>query len=133
PAVLRENLDTQFAMTPWRAAAIVAYLAVANSALEELHSRAWLDRELSARWGNAAGMLASAATFGAMHLFIFTSAKGVTPPTLAAIFGALVVMGLLWSGLMRRPGGIHAAWFCHGLTDAGFLTWGLFWLGYFST
>ena len=67
-----------------------------------------------------------------MHTFIFAGFGGPESLILPAVFVALAVMGIAWSWLARFPGGIHAAWLAHGLTDAGFLTWGLFWLGYFS-
>jgi hypothetical protein len=47
------------------------------------------------------------------------------------LFVALLLIAVVWSLLARRPGGIHAAWLSHAMTDAGLLTWGLFWLGYF--
>ena len=50
PTQLRAHFDARFAMTPWRAAAVVIYLATVNAGLEELHFRAWLDRELTARF-----------------------------------------------------------------------------------
>jgi membrane protease YdiL (CAAX protease family) len=132
PHELRRHFDAQYAMTPWRAAAVVAFLATFNAGLEELHFRAWLDRELSARWGSLAGIAFSAAAFAAMHTFIFAGFGGPLRMILPSVFVALAVMGAAWSWLARFPGGIHAAWLAHGLTDAGFLTWGLFWLGYFS-
>jgi membrane protease YdiL (CAAX protease family) len=119
----------RFDLTPLRAALIVAYLFTINAALEELHYRAWLDRELSARFGSPAGIIASAAIFSALHMFIFAPMAGVTLPVLVLIGVALFLAGALWSLLARRRGGIHAAWLSHGLTDAALLTWGLFWLG----
>ena len=50
---------------------------------------------------------------------------------LALVFVSLWIAGASWSLIARRPGGIHAAWLSHGLTDSGLLTWGLLWLGYF--
>jgi membrane protease YdiL (CAAX protease family) len=132
PSALRAHFDEHFAMTPWRAMTVVAYLALINSALEELHFRAWLDRELSARWGQVAGVTASATAFAGMHTFIFARLAGLTAMMLAGVFVGLAVMAVLWSLLARRSGGIHAAWLSHGITDAGFLGWGLVWLGYFS-
>jgi hypothetical protein len=55
---------------------------------------------------------------------------GATPLVLWLVFASLFIAGVSWSLIARRPGGIHAAWLSHGLTDAGLLTWGLFWLGY---
>jgi membrane protease YdiL (CAAX protease family) len=132
PRELRRHFDARYALNPWRAVAVVAYLATFNAGLEELHFRAWLDRELSARWGQLAGIGTSAAAFAGMHTFIFTGFGGPGNLILPAVFVALAVMGVAWSCLARLPGGIHAAWLAHGLTDAGFLTWGLFWLGYLS-
>ncbi|MFV2069965.1 MAG: hypothetical protein ACC645_23610 [Pirellulales bacterium] len=45
----------------------------------------------------------------------------------------LFAAGVVWSGITRLSGGIHAAWLAHGLTDAGLLTWGLFYLGYLES
>ena len=132
PSQLREHFDARFALTPWRAAAVVIYLATINAGLEELHFRAWLDRELSMRLGSATGIALSAATFAGMHTFIFAGMEGLTLWMLGGVFAGLLVMGIAWSLLARRPGGIHAAWLSHGLTDAGFLGWGLYWLGYLS-
>lgn len=132
PARLRAQFDARFDLTPWRAAAAVFYLFTLNAALEELHFRAWLDVELSRRCGNPAGILGSAAVFAAMHLFIFAGMDGAGLPALVLVFAALLIAGACWSLIARLPGGIHAAWLSHGLTDAGLLTWGLFWLGYFG-
>jgi membrane protease YdiL (CAAX protease family) len=128
---LRMQFDLRFELTPVRAAIVVAYLFTINAALEELHYRAWLDRELSARFGNAIGIVASAVVFSALHMFIFAPMEGVTLPVLALIGVALFIAGSVWSLLARHPGGIHAAWLSHGLTDAGLLTWALFWLRYY--
>ncbi len=131
PATLRQDFDARFSMTPWRAVVIVIFLSTLNSALEEFHFRAWLDPELSKRFGNGVGILGSAAAFGLMHLFIFANMQNVTAMSLGLVFVALVMIASAWSLLARRPGGIHAAWLSHALTDAGLLSWGLVWLGYF--
>ncbi len=131
PADVRAGLDARFALTPWKAVVAVAYLLTLNAALEELHFRAWLDPELSRRFGNLAGIGLANAMFAGMHLFIFAGTPGIGPVALGLLFAALLLAGTAWSLLRRRPGGIHAAWLSHGLTDAGLLTWGLFWLGYF--
>ena len=133
PDVLRAGLDKKFAMTPWRAAAVVMYLFTVNAGLEELHFRAWLDGQLSASLGDLSGIGGSAIAFAAMHVFIFSGLDGVSFSVLLLLFLALWIAGVSWSLLARRPGGIHAAWLSHGLTDAGLLTWGLFWLGYFTS
>lgn len=130
PQALRTSFDEKFTLTPARAIVIVLYLFTLNAALEELHFRAWLDRELSTRLGNTAGIASSAAAFAAMHLFVFADMPTATPVVLVLIVAALLIAGVSWSLIMRRPGGIHAAWLSHGLTDAGLLTWGLFWLDY---
>ena len=131
PEKIRAGLSDKFALTPAKAAIAVAYLFTINAALEELHFRAWLDRELTVRFGNRTGILLSAAVFAAMHMFIFSGMEGVTIWVLALVFLSLTIAGVSWSLIARRPGGIHAAWLSHGLTDAGLLTWGLFWLGFF--
>jgi membrane protease YdiL (CAAX protease family) len=130
PAALREQLDARFAMTPWRAVMVVVFLTAINSALEELHFRAWLDPELSRRMGNPLGIATSAAAFGTMHVLIFANMRGVSAAMLGLVFLALAAMGAAWSLLVRRRGGIHAAWLSHALSDAGLLTWGLYWLDY---
>jgi len=131
PHVLRRDFDARFNITPWRAVAVVLFLSTLNAALEELHFRAWLDPELSRRFGNGVGILGSALTFAAMHLLIFAKMQNVTAAALGLVFVALVAIAVAWSVLARRVGGIHAAWLSHALTDAGLLTWGLVWLGYF--
>ena len=128
---LREDIDARFHITPWSAVAVVVFLTALNSGLEELQFRAWFDRELSRRWGDRVGIVTSAAAFSAMHLFIFANMPGVTGLAYVLLFAALLLIAVVWSLLARRPGGIHAAWLSHALTDAGLLTWGLFWLGYF--
>ena len=128
---LRDDLDARFDMTPWRALLVVLFLTTLNSGLEELHFRVWLDRELSRRYGDPVGIIFSAAAFAAMHLFIFANMRGIAAAAFALLFAALFAVAVAWSLLARRPGGIHAAWLSHALTDAGLMTWGLFWLGYF--
>lgn len=130
PGTFRAQIDARFGMTPGRAIAVVLYLFTINAALEELHFRAWLDRELSVRLGDVAGICISAGTFSAMHLLIFASMPGFDRLLYAMVFAALFVAGVAWSLIARRRGGIHAAWLSHGLTDAILLTWGLRWLGY---
>lgn len=131
-ANVRAHFDRTFDLTPSLAVGISIFLTLVNSGIEELHYRAWLDRELSNRFGRMIGIGASAAAFAGMHTFIFAGLKEFTAGALALMFVALAAMGTLWSLLARRRGGIHAAWLSHALTDAGFLTWGLYWLGYFQ-
>lgn len=131
PSALRKDFDARFALTPLVAIGIVVYLFTINAALEELHFRGWLDRALTKTCGDACGIATSAATFGAMHLFIFAGMRGVGLVQLGLVWLSLTIAGASWSWLARRPGGIQAAWLSHGLTDAGLLTWGLHWLGYF--
>ncbi len=131
PMAIRAGMDLRFAASPLAAVLIVAFLAVVNSALEELHFRVWLDREIAKRMGDAAGIAVSAFLFSAMHCFIIL----VLPVELPNLIVALITIGLAlagtcWSFILRRPGGAHAAWLSHGLTDALLLGWGLFWLGY---
>lgn len=133
PAALRAHFDREFGLHPWAALVIVAFLSTLNAALEELHFRHWLDGQLSARYGDRVGIGVSAVAFGGMHAFIFARLPGVTMVVLALVTLGLAAVGASWSLLCRRPGGIHAAWFAHAVTDAGFLTWGLWWLGYFSS
>jgi hypothetical protein len=64
-------------------------------------------------------------------MFIFSGFPDVTVWVLSLVFLSLMIAGVSWSLIARREGGIHAAWLSHGLTDAGLLTWGLFWLGFF--
>lgn len=130
---LRGAFDARFALTPLKAVGIVLYLLSLNAGLEELHYRAWLDRELSARVNSVAGVLFSAVAFSGMHVFVFAGMPGVRGVHLALVCLALFVAGVSWSVLMRRRGGIHAAWLSHGVTDSGLLVWGVYWLGYFGS
>ena len=131
PVLIKNGLDAKFGLTTGKAFLIVVYLFTINAALEELHFRAWLDREVSRRWGDLVGVLLSASAFAAMHVFIFDGVTTVGPLAKLLLFVALFIAGISWSLIARRPGGIHAAWLSHGLTDAALLTWGLSWLGYF--
>ncbi len=131
PVLIKNDLDAKFGLTTFRAILIVVYLFTINAALEELHFRAWLDREVSRRWGDLVGVLLSAGAFAAMHVFIFAGVASVGTVVFLLLFAALFIAGVAWSLIARRPGGIHAAWLSHGLTDAALLTWGLSWLGYF--
>ncbi len=133
PRHIREHLTSAYSFNPSTAVIGVVFLSTLNAGFEELHFRVWLDRELSQRWGDLAGILVSTSLFAAMHMFIFAKAPGVTLAALALLFFALFVGGAAWSLLARRPGGIHAAWLAHGLTDAILLSWGLWWLGMFAT
>lgn len=128
--IIRQGFDERFTAGPLAAVLIVLFLSFLNAALEELHFRAWLDRELSLRIGAPAGIGVSAAAFGTMHGFIFFGLPGFPPTLIALAMLSLAFCGACWSILMRRPGGIHAAWWSHGLTDALLLGWGLRWLGY---
>lgn len=130
PAVLREGFDGRFAVSGAAAVAVVLFLSFLNSALEELHFRVWLDRELTKRLGNIIGIGVSALAFGCMHGFILLGLPGVPTMVIPLMVGGLTFAGICWSLLLRRPGGVYAAWLSHGLTDALLLTWGLFWLGY---
>jgi membrane protease YdiL (CAAX protease family) len=130
PEPIRAGLDVRFAVGPVGACLVVIFLSLLNSALEELHFRAWLDREISSRWGTVAGISISAVAFGAMHVLIFLGMPGLPCLAMLLVPLGLAVAGVAWSILMRLPGGIHAAWFSHGLTDSLLLGWGLHWLGY---
>lgn len=131
PAVIREGLAGRFGVSGMSALAVVVFLAVINAAIEELHFRAWLDREISMRIGNKAGIGISASAFALMHSMIFAGLPGISVPAIALACMALVIAGVTFSLVMRRPGGIHAAWLCHGIVDVLLLGWGLFWLGFF--
>ena len=130
PAVIRAGFDARFAMGPLGAMTVVIFLSFANSALEELHFRAWLDRELSRIAGAPVGIGVSAAAFGCMHGLIFLGLPSFPPALVAAAVVGLMIAGACWSLLVRQSGGIHAAWWSHGLSDALLLGWGLYWLGY---
>jgi membrane protease YdiL (CAAX protease family) len=130
PQSIRSGLDERFAVGVSGAVFVVLFLSLINSALEELHFRAWMDGELSKRWGSTAGMSISAVAFGAMHVLIFMGMPGVPLVAIALVPIALAGAAVCWSLIMRRRGGIHAAWLSHGLTDALLLGWGLHWLGY---
>lgn len=130
PVELRRGYDNRFAVSGTMAVVIVLFLAFLNSALEELHFRVWLDRELSKRAGSAFGITISACAFGGMHGFIVAGLPGIPVVGIVLMAAGLAVAGACWSLMLRRPGGIYAAWLSHGLTDALLLGWGLFWLGY---
>ncbi|MGY8771344.1 MAG: CPBP family glutamic-type intramembrane protease [Pirellulales bacterium] len=129
---LKDGMDTRFSLTTPIAVGLVLYLFTFNAALEELHFRAWLDVELSTRYGNWVGVFVSSNLFAAMHMFIFAGMDGVSVLSMSLVYLSLVIAGVTWSMFRRVPGGIHAAWLSHGLTDAVLLSWGLFWLGYFN-
>ena len=131
PNVLKSEFDSLFSLTTPIAVGLVLYLFTINAALEELHFRAWLDVELSSRYGNWVGVFVSSNLFAAMHMFIFAGMEGVSVLSMGLVYLSLVIAGVTWSMFRRVPGGIHAAWLSHGLTDAVLLTWGRFWLGYF--
>lgn len=130
PAVLRAGFDNTFAVDGLFAVAVAAFLVFLNSAIEEMHFRVWLDGELSKRWGNTAGIVVSAVAFAAMHGFILLGFPTMPTALTVLIIGCLAFAGVCWSVMVRRPGGIYAAWISHALTDALLLGWGLFWLGY---
>ena len=130
PEKIRAGLDARFPIGSIGAILIVVFLSLVNSALEELHFRAWLDRELSLRWGSPAGWSISASAFGAMHVLIFMGMRDLPILALVLVPAALIIAGAAWSWLLRRPGGIHAAWLSHAITDVLLLGWGLHWLGY---
>ena len=132
PAEVRRHLEDKFSLAPSLLLPAIVFLSTLNAGLEELHYRAWLGQELSRRWGPTLGIATSSALFAAMHLFIFAGVRDVGCSALAVLFVVLAAAGTLWSLIALRPGGIHAAWLCHGLTDAGLLGWGLVWLGYWG-
>ncbi|HAI98451.1 TPA: hypothetical protein DCL30_02815 [Candidatus Peribacteria bacterium] len=130
PETLRRGLDARFAVGPVGAVAVVVFLSFLNSALEELHFRAWLDRELSRSTGDTIGIITSASLFGLMHGLIFLGLPDVPTSLIPLAIIGLAIGGICWSLLLRKSGGIYAAWWSHGLTDALLLGWGLSWLGY---
>ncbi len=130
PRVIRAAYDQRFDVSGVAAIAVVLFLSFVNSALEELYFRVWLDRELTKRIGHILGISISAFAFGAMHGFILFGLPGIPLECIIAMVLGLTLAGICWSLLIRRPGGVYAAWLSHGLTDALLLTWGLFWLGY---
>lgn len=130
PAMLREGFDQRFSVSGTTAVLVVFFLSFINSALEELHFRAWLDRELSQKIGNIGGITISAAAFAGMHGLIFWGLPGFPSSLIALPILGLFICGVCWSMLSRKLGGIHAAWWSHGLADALLLSWGLYWLGY---
>ena len=130
PEILNSSFSKKFDLTPMIAILVVAYLFTINAAIEELHFRAWLDDELSKRCDSRLATIISSAMFAGMHLFIFIGMEPLGPLLLVLVFAALFIAGIGWSLIAKQPGGIHAAWLSHGLTDAVLLTWGLFWLGF---
>ncbi len=65
-----------------------------------------------------------------MHGLIFLGLPHISFTSIALAIAGLIVSGVSWSLLMRKAGGIYAAWWSHGLADAIILGWGLHWLGY---
>jgi len=82
------------------------------------------------RLGDAAGIAISACAFALMHSLIFAGLPGIPVAGIALVCCGLAVAGVTFSLVMRLPGGIHAAWLCHGIVDALLLGWGLFWIGF---
>ena len=130
PASIRTGFDERFTVDASLAVIIVVFLSTINAALEELHFRAWLDRELSALWGTHAGVGISALAFGGMHILIFWGMPWFLLQTILMMAAALALAGAVWSVLARMKGGIHIAFLSHAVADALLLAWGLFWLGY---
>lgn len=130
PETIREGFDARFSVSAGGAVAVVLFLSCANSAIEELHFRAWLDPAISRHLGNYFGILISALAFGCMHGLIFYGTPGIPAAPIFIIIGALTLAGVCWSLLARMRGGIHVAWWSHACTDAVLLLWGLYWLGY---
>lgn len=130
PETIRAGFDARFSVGAGGAVAVVLFLSCFNSAIEELHFRAWLDPALSRSLGNIPGILISALAFGCMHGLIFAGFAGIPPAPLFLIIGALTLAGIAWSLLTRMRGGIHAAWWSHACADALLMLWGLQWLGY---
>ena len=130
PETIRAGFDARFSVSSGGAVVVVLFLSCVNSAIEELHFRAWLDPALSRSLGNVLGILISALAFGCMHGLIFYGIPGIPPTPLFLIIGALTIAGVCWSLLTRMRGGIHAAWWSHACADALLMLWGLHWLGY---
>lgn len=130
PTVIRAGFDNTFAVDGIFALVVCAFLAFINSAIEEMHFRVWLDGEVSKRIGDACGIAVSSVAFGAMHGFVLWGFPTMPTSMSALILCCLIGAGTCWSLMVRRTGGIYAAWISHGLTDAILLMWGLFWLGY---
>lgn len=130
PFVIQAQLNSRFDVTAIGAIVITILLATFNAGLEELHYRWWLDRELSKAWNEKAGTIISAVAFAGMHLLVLAGTGVLSLLAMSILFGALFVAGVTWSLLSRRPGGIHAAWLSHGLTNVILMSWGLHWLGY---
>ncbi len=130
PLVIQAQLSSRFDVTSIGAIIIVILLATFNAGLEELHYRWWLDRELSKVTNAKVGTVVSAAAFAGMHLLVLAGTGVLSLLAMSILFGALFVAGVTWSLLSRQPGGIHAAWASHGLTNIILMSWGLHWLGY---
>lgn len=131
PAMIRSGFDANFDVDGYTALGVVIFLSFANSAIEEMHFRVWLDGEVSKRRGNAAGIAMSAFAFAAMHGFILLGFETMPAMLAVLVTVCLAGAGACWSFMVRRSGGLYAAWISHALCDALLLGWGLFWLGYF--
>ena len=129
PASVRAGLEERFSITPTTAIALVLFLAVANSGLEELYFRYWMDREISKRYGAVVGVSVSALLFGWTHVLIFYGQTSLTGTHMALLVSALVVAGIAWSLILRMKGGLYGAWWSHCLNNLILMSWGLEWLG----
>jgi membrane protease YdiL (CAAX protease family) len=131
PVTIRAGFDANFDVDGFAVLGVAVFLSFANSAIEEMHFRVWLDGEASKRWGNAAGIALSASAFAAMHGFILLGFEAMPAMLAVLVTACLAGAGACWSLMVRRSGGVYAAWVSHALCDALLLGWGLFWLGYF--
>lgn len=117
-AVARSGLDT-----PARYLAAAAYIAFANSLLEEYFWRWFVFRRTEELVGGARAVPLSAALFTAHHVLTFTAQFGLGPGLLASL--GVFVAGCLWSACYLRWRSIWPGWITHVAADLAGL-----WLGW---
>lgn len=130
PNIIRESFDERFTVGPIGAISVALFLATANAALEELHFRHWMNGELIKYMKPMYGALISSTLFAGMHFLIFAGLDAIPSLLIYLAIIGLFIAGMLWSFLTRLPGGIHAAWWSHCLTNIILMGWGLYWLNY---
>ncbi len=129
---IRSSLDSRVGVSPSGALTIIIVFTVLNSPLEELFFRIWLDKEASRRWGDLMGTSLSVFAYVSVHLAaIIVAVPFLSARLLSAIAIGFAFASVIWSVLMRKRGGIHAALLSHVIATGILFGWGLHWLQYF--
>jgi hypothetical protein len=108
--------------TPARYLALAAYLALANSAVEELVWRAFVLRQCERVVSPRAAIPLSAALFALHHAIAFTAELGPLAGALATL--AVFAAGCVWSWCYARYRSIWPGWISHVAADAAGLAIG---------